>query len=594
MSLNLPMKCLYSLVLIILIFPSQASPADLAPIRNIILTGNEAFSSEELRGLMQSQVGGNYNLELLHRDFDRIASFYQEHGFQFAQVDEERLVLLKFPDGVYLRIYIDEGRIGRITVKGNQRTKADVIRRELLFEGGDVYIQDDELESERILRRKPYLGSAEILATRDPETNLILIEVEVTDLWTFFPALDVPAFNKNKTGFLVALSDSNVLGSGDGARLRYQQTREDGEEPRHLVSGLYKVFRLFDSHWEFDGMYTQKREGNSWEASLKRPLYSLQTRWSAEFTAAESVDETRWYEHGVKTAVFTQSRQSESGQVIRSFGGRRRQTQLALWMVSERAHFNEIERAPSSTANFQGRNTRMIGVSLGHRKVNFIRTRFLNKMGRVEDIGVGYGYGVSIGRASPLYGSDRTETDVNLFFNISQAYREVLFLNGRTGLATRLIADEEENSVFRANIKVVRKNLFLRQTLAAQIAMNMQFGLEGERQVLLGGNSGLRGYDPRQFSGTKRIRLNVESRAIFWEHSLIVIGSAIFADIGYIWEGDTFDLGTPKRSVGLGLRLGLPKLSGSRVYRLDLAYPLDGPGKPSFIPVFTYAIGHAF
>ena len=33
----------------------------------------------------------------------------------------------------------------------------------------------------------------------------------------------------------------------------------------------------------------------------------------------------------------------------------------------------------------------------------------------------------------------------------------------------------------------------------------MQFGLEGEQQVLLGGNSGLRGYDPRQFSGTKRI-----------------------------------------------------------------------------------------
>ena len=299
---------------------------------------------------------------------------------------------------------------------------------------GDVYIQDDELESERILRRKPYLGSAEILATRDPETNLILIEVEVTDLWTFFPALDVPAFSKDKTGFLIALSDSNVFGYGDSGRLRYQQIREEGEDPRHLISGLYRVFRLFDSHWEFDGVYTQKREGISWEAGLKRPLYSLQTRWSANFTASESADETRWYEQGVKTAVFTQNRQSESGQVIRSFGDRRRQTQLALWMVSERTSFNEIERLPSSTANFQNRNTKMIGVSLGHRKVNFIRTRFLNKMGRVEDIGVGYGYGVSIGRASPLYGSDRRETDVNLFLNASQAYRDVLFLNGRAGL----------------------------------------------------------------------------------------------------------------------------------------------------------------
>ena len=589
------MKCLCPLALIILMLVPRTVPADSVPIRNIIVTGNEAFSSEEILNLMQSRVGDDYDPDLLRQDFEWIANFYQVHGFQFARVDPEQLVLLEFTDGIYIRIYIDEGRIGRIKVTGNSRTKTDVIRQELLFKNGDVYIRDDELESERILRRKPYLGSAEILATRDPQTNLILIEVEVTDLWTFFPALDVPAFSKDKTGFLVALSDSNVLGSGDSGRIRYEQIREEGEDPRHLISGLYRVFRLFDSHWEFDGVYTQKREGISWDASLKRPLYSLQTRWSAEFTAAESVDEVRWYEQGVKTAVFTQSRQSESGQIIRSFGDRRRQTQLAFWMVSERSYFNEIERLPSATANFQDRNTRMIGVSLGHRKVNFIRTRFLNKMGRVEDIGVGYGYGVSIGRAHPFYGADRRETRVNLFLNASQAYQDLLFLNGRAGITTRFIVDEEEeDSVFQASIKAVRKNLFLRQTLAARISAEMQFGLEGEQQVLFGGNSGLRGYDPRQFSGTKRIRLNLESRTIFWEHSLVVVGSTIFADIGYIWEGDAFDIGPPKRSVGFGLRLGLPKLSGSRVYRADLAYPLDGPEKPSLMPVFTYAIGHAF
>ena len=588
------MKCLCPLVLILLIFLPQALPANSVQIRNIIVTGNEAFSGEEILDSMQSRVGGDYDPALLRQDFERVANLYQEHGYQFARVDPEQLVVLEFSDGVYLRMYIDEGRIGRIIISGNSRTKTDVIRQELLFKRGDVYIQDDELESERILRRKPYLGSAEILATRDPSTNLILIEVEVTDLWTFFPALDVPAFSKDKTGFLVALSDSNVFGSGDSGRIRYQQIREEGEDPRHLISGLYRVFRLFDSHWEFDGIYTQKREGVSWEAGLKRPLYSLQTRWSAEFTASESVDEVRWYEQGVKTAVFTRSKQAESGQITRSFGDRRQQTQLALWMVSERAHFDEVERLPSATANFQDRDTKMIGVSLGHRKVNFIRTRFLDKMGRVEDIGVGYGYGASIGRASPFLGADRNETRVSLVLNASQAHQDLLFVNGRAGVTTRFTAGQEEDSVFQASIRAIRKNLFLRQTLAARISTEMQFGLEGEQQVLLGGNSGLRGYDPRQFSGTKRIRFSVESRSIFKEHPLVVVGAAIFADVGYIWTGDTSDIGIPKRSVGFGLRLGLPKLSGSRVYRADLAYPLDGEGKPSLIPVFTYAIGHAF
>ena len=140
------MKYLCPLALIFLILLPQALPADSIPIRNIIVTGNEAFSSEEILGLMQSQTGRDYDPDQLHRDFEQIASFYQEHGYQFARVDEEQLVLLKFSDGVYIRFYIDEGIIGKITVRGNQRTREHVIRQELLFESGDVYIQDDELE----------------------------------------------------------------------------------------------------------------------------------------------------------------------------------------------------------------------------------------------------------------------------------------------------------------------------------------------------------------------------------------------------------------------------------------------------------------
>ena len=117
------MKCLCPLVLIFLISLPQILPANSVPIRNIIVTGNEAFSGEEILSLMQSRVGGDYDPELLHQDFERIASLYQKHGYQFARVDPEQLVVLKFSDGVYLRIYIDEGRIGRIIVRGNSRTK---------------------------------------------------------------------------------------------------------------------------------------------------------------------------------------------------------------------------------------------------------------------------------------------------------------------------------------------------------------------------------------------------------------------------------------------------------------------------------------
>ena len=219
-------------------------------------------------------------------------------------------------------------------------------------------------------------------------------------------------------------------------------------------------------------------------------------------------------------------------------------------------------------------------------------------MGRVEDFEIGYRYGASIGHASPLYDSDRTQTNLSVRLALSQAHRDLLFLNAHTELATRM-TEQLGDSVLTARIKTTCKDLLF-QTLVAQISTVMGFDLGGRRQVILGGTSGLRGYSSWAFSGEKKLLVNLESRTIFRGgifkkvENLIVLGSAIFADVGYVWNGTTFNLQAPKRSVGFGLRFSLPKLTESRVYRLDLAYPLDVAGKFSFKPVITYGIGHVY
>ena len=587
------MKLLYLPIFIIIMGCPKGVWAGALRVGNIVLAGNKALSSEKLRGLMGTQVGQPYSEELLSRDFERIVELYEENGYRFARIEEENLSIKTIDSEVYLRIHVDEGIIGKITVSGNRRTKDYVIIRQLLFDVASVYTWEDELESERILRRKSYLGSAEILATRDPETKLVWIQVEVTDLWTFFPALDLPAFSNSNSGFLVSLSDSNVFGTGHDAGIRYQLINEADEDPRSRVSSNLTLNRLFESYWNLAGTYTQKREGDSWSMRLQRPLYSLQTRWSADFTASESVDEIRWYEGGRKTDTFERRADFQSGRVVRSFGDRHRQTQVALWGTSQRSNFTRIQSLAPSAANFQDRNIRMVGVAAGYRRVDFVRTRFLDRMGVVEDVGVGYGYSASIGYASPLYGSDRVQTSASLSANLLQAIADRFFVNADASLTRRFATQDLDRSVFSANFKVIATDL-LHQTFAAQISTVLGFDLDGESQVILGGENGLRGYSTREFSGEKMIRLNIESRKIFWEHSLVVVGSAVFADVGYIWNGEGLDLGDPKRSVGFGLRAGLPKLGGSRVYRLDVAYPLDGAEVSLLKPVFSYAIGHVF
>ena len=599
------MNARFFVTLAFFIIVCGAAMANHQAVRKIILRGNEAFSDEQLRQGMRTEVGEIYDEDLLAGDFKRIIRFYRKNGFSFARIDEKRLLKKGFADGVYLHIYIDEGRIGELTVEGNSRTRDHVILRELLFKTGDVYTVEDELESERILRRKPYLGSAEIDATWDIETSTVEIRVIITDLWSVIPALDIPAFSKDSSDFLVQVVDSNMFGTGNRAQFRYQRISKADETTRSLIRTRYTEPRLFSSHWEFDGFYTQQRIGDSWEVSLQRPQYTLKTRWSAAFKASEHIDSKHWYEDGTPTDKYGRSRQQSTGQITRFFGDRHKQLQLSARGLSERSKFTPPKISPGTTGGEtksrfapQDRDIKILGFSVGHRDIDFVRTRYVNQMGRVEDIAVGYGYSMSIGYGSPFYGSDRSEIVLNWLFSLSLAHQDSLFLNTHADYTTRLSSEPRE-SVFNGRIKLARKNL-LYQTLAARLSTEFEFGREGESQVILDGENGMRGYSPYAFNGEKMIILNIESRTIFnggiFEklNSLVVIGSVIFLDLGYIWSSNELVLSQPKRSIGAGLRFSIPRLSGGRIYRFDFAYPLDTLEGASRVPVITYGIGHVF
>ena len=606
------MNARYFIILVFFFMLCCSAMADHLAVRKIILRGNEAFSDEQLRLGMQTEVGETYDEELLRKDFKRIVGFYRKNGFSFARIDEKRLFKKGFADGVYLHIYIDEGRIGQLTVEGNSRTRDHVILRELLFKTGDVYTVEDELESERILRRKPYLGDAEIGATWDDETSTVEITVLVTDLWSMIPALDIPAFSKDSSDVFVQVVDSNMFGTGNLAQFRYQRISEAGERTRSLIRTRYTDPRLFSTHWESDGYYIQQRMGDSWQVGLQRPQYTLKTRWSAAFMASEHIDSKHWYEQGAPTDKYSRSRQRSTGQITRFIGDRHKQLQFSAWGLAERSKFNLLgtRSSPDFSATWgatkhqnsrfapRDRDVKILGISIGRRDIDFVRTRYVNQMGRVEDIAVGYGYSMSIGYGSPLYGSDRSETLLNWLFSSSLAHHNLLFLNTHVDFTTRL-SNEPRESVFNGRIKLVRKNL-LRQTLAAQLSTVFEFGLEGESQVILDGENGLRGYSPYAFSGEKMIILNIESRSIFRGgifkklESWLVVGSALFLDVGYVWSGDELVLSEPKRSIGMGLRFSIPRLSGSRVFRCDFAYALDALEGTTRVPVITYGIGHIF
>lgn len=614
-------------------------------VRSLVIKGNNSFSEQRIRALMRTDVWSVYDETVLASDFDAIINFYMENGYRFARVDKEHTSVKKFPDGVYLGIEIDEGVIGKIDLSGNEKTKKDVILRELLFEIGGVYIEADKEESEQILRDKSYIGAARITPLWDVSSNTVAIQVNVTELWSPpVPSID-PALNSQGGTFLLGLRESNVFGSGHDTEVRYQRISEIGEKTKSLLTWKYRMPRVVNSHWNFDGAYIQRREGDSWAILLERPQYTLKSRWSARFTLSEVIGDFSWFEmdpfsHTLeRTDRFEVNLQGVSGRVRRYFGDRERQNYIGLWATSRRSKYELLEKKFPSTADPSNRDRKLVGITVGRKRVTYYKTQFIRGMGREEVFLVGSEYAFSFGHASSLYGSDKSEGYVNLIGSS-------VWTRGSRILGTALIDIKSyfttriENSTFQARTswyytdvfntgdiytvdKGFRKNGFLdfHQTFVVKFKTRLEFGWHGESQVLLGAFNGLRGYDYRQFGGEKMMVLRLESRTVcggtlfkkldegieavatfiakpFSKRSVnlgLILSATAFTDMGYIWNGKrTFNLMDPKRSVGFGLRGGFAKVSNAGIFRFEFAFPLDTPSSPSIKQMLFWGIESTF
>ena len=108
-------------------------------VKNIIFEGNSALSGAELQARLGLKPGSPFSERLVEEDRYRILSAYASKGYLYARVDVERS---EEGNGVELVFRIAEDqmvRIGRIILRGNERTADHIILREVNVHPGDPY-----------------------------------------------------------------------------------------------------------------------------------------------------------------------------------------------------------------------------------------------------------------------------------------------------------------------------------------------------------------------------------------------------------------------------------------------------------------------
>lgn len=105
------------------------------PIETISFIGNHVFSADQLQAILFNQVGKRFNFKILTSDLERIIELYRKDGYSLAAI--EKIEWDSLPR--QLTIFIAEGKIKNIEVKGNNKTKNYVIRREFSIQNGDIF-----------------------------------------------------------------------------------------------------------------------------------------------------------------------------------------------------------------------------------------------------------------------------------------------------------------------------------------------------------------------------------------------------------------------------------------------------------------------
>jgi outer membrane protein assembly factor BamA len=455
-------------------------------------------------------------------------------------------------------------------------TRDKVIQDMLLFAQGEPFVARLLDESARALRAGGFVADAVIEpGNYDPATNSVDVNVKVRDSWSL--ALEAKLNHKGgQTEWGIGLSDNNLLGTGKTLQIGYES---EIDRDQSLLG--YSDGNVFGSRARLRAVFANASDGHRRELNVERPFFSLDTRWAAGGSVHDEERVDTMYDLGEAIDEFHHDLEAFSVRGGWSRGAVANNAQRWLFgMASEEHKFLPTVDVP--TPLLLPPDRKLVYPWLGWQWLvdDYREMTELNDMGRTEDVSLGLNLFASVGFAERRFGSDRDAT----LFELSAARGwepgppgGLLLLDG--GASTRHEDSGNVNTQVYFNGHYYRRNLG-EELLSVSLSVLATDALDAEKQVLLGGDNGLRGYPIRYQAGESRAVLNVEQRFFtdLYPWRLFRIGWAVFADLGRVSGRDpraSEPLGT-LYDVGAGLRLTSPRASGRNVVHVDLAFPLNG------------------
>ncbi len=451
-------------------------------------------------------------------------------------------------------------------------TRPEVIQRALLFKTGEPVSARLMEETERLLRSNRFLYDVQLRAG-EVKDGVVDIDVITRDTWSLEPGASAGRAGGANSGG-IHLKEHNLLGTGTSVSFgRSKDVDRSSNEFR------FSNERAFGTWTAVSFSHANNSDGRLDALSVMQPFYALDARWTAGFKASKDDRIDSVYNAG---SIASQYRhQQDLGEVFVGWSAGLKGAWVSRYTVGLSAQKNVYRLEPGAVPPAAlPRDETLVAPFVRFNLIEDRIDRELNRnlIGRPEYFALGLASSLQLGWASTGLGSTQNAWLVS--GTVSRGFEP---WPDHTLMASGTAAGQLEQGQVRRKRLGAQAQYYLPQgprwLFYASAAGDYLARVDPAEQLMLGGDSGLRGYPLRYQSGTRRALFTVEERFYtdLYVWRLFRVGGAAFLDAGRAWGGDNANALNPGwlSNAGVGLRVVSARSAFGNVLHMDIALPLN-------------------
>lgn len=266
-------------------------------LKGIVIQGTQKVSKDKLLPLMTVKTGFVLNSKTVATNLRSVEEYYKGQGYILAKTGDVNFS----PEGI-LTVRINEGIVEDIVVKGNTKTKAHVITREMRTKKGQPFNSKDARRSMQKLYNLGFFEDVNLKLQPGKQPGGTILEISVVEQKTGTFSIGGGYSASDGLVGIITVGDKNFRGSGDNVNVHWEFGGKSSTTGNYSISYQkpwidskqtslgFTVYNMVNQYIDYntsgDDIATYNRRYRGFDITLGRPVndylahyVTLKNRW---------------------------------------------------------------------------------------------------------------------------------------------------------------------------------------------------------------------------------------------------------------------------------------------------------------------------